>query len=779
MATLDRGGRRAVFIASVTLPQQLTALVAYRQFITYRLQPSDKPGKFDKIPCHHATGVPCDAHDPAVHTDYPTALAAVQRADTGHGAGVGFTFTDSDPFWFLDVDNAYDGTAWSPLALALINDWLPGAAWEISSSGLGLHAFGTGVLPPHSTRNKAYGLELYHHRRFVALTGNTFGNGSAGHTPPHLAALCEAFFPPLVQAARGEWTDGPCLGWQGPPDDDELIDLALKSKSAASRFGHSSTKWRPTFADLWTGAIPDGVQSEADAALAAHLAFWTGRDCERIERLMRRSALWRDKWDRPSPYLEPTILNACAIVTKVATGYEPPKPPVTFTVPIAPARDPTGATGSIRSDLDSHNDSTASAPTGRSYVLTQSQANDKQEWRAIEVYLRSMGVNAAYNEFSTRTLVTLPEAPSTWVQLTDKWRVELWLQLRAHMSINYPEELTNKVLDAMAWRGRYHPVRDYLNQVQVTWDGTSRVDDWLCSYLGVEPSDYARAVGRLWLVAAVRRIRQPGAKFDEMLVLEGPQGTGKSTTIAQLCPHPSYFTDALHLSMPTKELLEITAGKWIVEAPELSKLSSSEVEQVKAMLSRQVDSARMSYDRDITDRPREWVAFGTTNADQYLRDRTGNRRFWPVRCGQLDILSIARDRDQLWAEAAMIEASGVGIRLDPGLYDAAREEQESRLVSDPFVDQLAPVLRDLSGRITSTAVFEFLHIIAERRPAFSHAIGAAMKDLGWINTRIRINGERTRWFVKGDPAREIISIGGSLRYSETMLSVVDNTANKP
>lgn len=311
------------------LPPALAAMGAYRQFIVYVSQPSrTRPGKQDKYPCDFRSGRVVSAHDPAFWTDHATAIAAA--AQFGGAYGVGFVFTEADPFWFLDLDGCLlpDGSDWSPLAKSLCGAFA-GAAVEVSQSGRGLHIFGSGRPPLHGCKNEAYGLEFYHAGRFVALTGTSASGNAAADFTHLLPSLVANYFPPdAVQSLEQGWTEGPCAEWRGPADDDELIRRALRSQSTASAFGG-----RASFADLWTGNLealqrcyPDPVRaydaSSADAALAQHLAFWTGKDCERMQRLMGKSALVRDKWERED-YLPRTILGAVARQFEVLTDKAP------------------------------------------------------------------------------------------------------------------------------------------------------------------------------------------------------------------------------------------------------------------------------------------------------------------------------------------------------------------------------------------------------------------------------------------------------------------------
>jgi len=303
------------------MPSPLEALTAYRQFIVYRIVPSAaRPGKTDKFPCDYRTGKVSDAHDASIWTDSRTAQATASQY--GEGWGVGFVFTKNDPFWFVDVDNCLTPTGWSPLALTLCR-LFAGCAIEVSQSGTGLHVFGTGKPPAHGCRNQALGLEFYTEGRFVALTGTNAVGDSGFDASLSLAPFVAAYFPaePVALADDEEWSEGPVAEWNGPAADGEIIRRAMLSQGVASTFGGKAS-----FSDLWlcnesvlantypdTGGARSYDASAADAALAQHLAFWTGKDHARIERIMRLSGLARDKWDdRGDYYLPRTIRRAVA-----------------------------------------------------------------------------------------------------------------------------------------------------------------------------------------------------------------------------------------------------------------------------------------------------------------------------------------------------------------------------------------------------------------------------------------------------------------------------------
>jgi predicted P-loop ATPase len=200
-------------------------------------------------------------------------------------------------------------------------------------------------------------------------------------------------------------------------------------------------------------------------------------------------------------------------------------------------------------------------------------------------------------------------------------------------------------------------------------------------------------VSALPLIAAVRRVRKPGVRFDEMLVLEQPQqGSEKSTALSVLAVEDDWFCDDLPLNLEGKRVIEQLRGRWIIEAAELSGMKNADIEHLKAMLSRRIDRARMAWGRLPIEAPRQCVIIGTTNKSEYLRDTTGNRRFWPVLIQAFDLKALRRDRDQLWAEAAAREANGESIRLARELWPTAAKEQQQRLADDPYVVVLEKVL---------------------------------------------------------------------------------------
>lgn len=371
----------------------------------------------------------------------------------------------------------------------------------------------------------------------------------------------------------------------------------------------------------------------------------------------------------------------------------------------------------------------------------------------IRVAMRRLGIDVSYDTFQDRLLIAGLDGYGPL--LDDRAMVRLRLLIDERFRFLPAKEFFYDVVSDAARHNQFHPVRDYLDGL--SWDGEARIDRWLVTYGGADDSPYVRAVGTLLLVAAVRRIRQPGVKFDEMPVLEGDQGTNKSSALAALSVNEEWFSDDLPLTADGKRVIEALAGRWIVEAAELKGMRKGEVEHLKAFLSRQIDRARMSYDRLVTEVPRQCVLVGTTNSAQYLRDGTGNRRFWPVRISRFELAALRRDRDQLWAEAAILEARGESIRLDPDLWSAAACEQQQRAVEDPYMLALSDFLHDHEGKIRAAAVWDFLDIpVGQRTQEHNARVGEAMRTLGWERKKLRFGGANPEWaYVKGGSPKEL------------------------
>lgn len=306
---------------------------------------------------------------------------------------------------------------------------------------------------------------------------------------------------------------------------------------------------------------------------------------------------------------------------------------------------------------------------------------------------------------------------------------------------NVGAALTTDAVEAVAKRDRYHPVQDWLKTLQ--HDGTRRMDSWLSRYLGVSDSPYSRAVGRAFLVAMVARVMRPGCKHDHVLVLGGEQGTGKSTACRIL--GGEWFGD----NMPSirdgaKEAGLYLRGHWLVELAELAPSRKAEAEDLKAFLTRATDEIRAPYARKADALPRQCVFVGTTNEIAFLRDMTGGRRFWPVTCGAIDIDGLARDREQLFAEAVLAFNAGEQWHLSREIEQLAHGEQEAAREEDPWesaiADQVAGdgVFNDPVQVTSARELLTKLGVPLERQNQSStQRVARILKRMGWERVKNR------------------------------------------
>ncbi len=278
-----------------------------------------------------------------------------------------------------------------------------------------------------------------------------------------------------------------------------------------------------------------------------------------------------------------------------------------------------------------------------------------------------------YDEFAGRVvLVNRPpwdEGDGEWkphgITDVDYTRFVEWLEQR-HMTPKF--STIPPVIERVARGQSFHPVRDYLAGLP-EWDGTPRLDGWLATHAGVADTKLNRAFARKVLCAAVRRMRQPGCKFDHVLVLAGPENLGKSRLIRALSPNPNWFGDQLRIGSDAKTVIEQSAGKWLIEMAEMIGAGRREVEAVKHFVTTQSDRARKAYARAETEQPRSFILFGTSNESRFLTSLTGNRRFWVVDAGKADVDGLSAVRDQLWAEAVAAEPDEA-LYLDEEMYAA-------------------------------------------------------------------------------------------------------------
>lgn len=377
----------------------------------------------------------------------------------------------------------------------------------------------------------------------------------------------------------------------------------------------------------------------------------------------------------------------------------------------------------------------------------------------IDHALQLGGLSLRFDAFRRRYEVRRGDAE--WTNLTDEFASDLRSQIERLHNLRYSFDYLERELRVIARRHSFHPVRSYLSSLH--WDDRPRIDDLLSTYAGCDPSEYTAEVGRCFMLAAVARIMDPGCKFDQMMILEGKQGSGKSSFLRALCPDESWFTDRVELTGDQGRFIEGVTGRWIVEIPEMSGFSRADMDRVKSLLSAQNDHHRLAYARSTTELPRQCVLTGSTNEKEYLRDQTGNRRFWPLATGTIDVEKLKADRDQLWAEAVKRYKSGEAWMMRQEVWASAASEQAARTAPDAIAETLSDLLGGFdSHRIATSSLRTLLGIEAARCTTDqTKRICAAMYALNWKKGKLPATATtpRTNGFVIGEGHTVLSSSG--------------------
>ena len=365
----------------------------------------------------------------------------------------------------------------------------------------------------------------------------------------------------------------------------------------------------------------------------------------------------------------------------------------------------------------------------------------------------------AFNELTEQYIVTRPLPGSRGnpklhrprpLRDEDVGHVRVWLNRR----LKWAKVIKSDVFDAIALAAREHkisPIHHYLQglQKQSAQDACKYLASVVETHFGLykwnEHPDtlrYSELVFQKWLISAVARAIEPGCKADHVLILEGPQGVGKSTAVRTLCGD-EYFGDTVP-RLDTKDASDYVRGKWIIELAELSSVSKSAVEQVKAYITRTEEKFRPAYGRNEVIYQRRCIFVGTTNRMDYLRDETGNRRFWPIKLDTVDIDAIRSDRDKIWTAAKALYDAGERWWLTSAEESLAKNQQLQRASVDPLFDEVAEWL-ETSGK-SETCMREALAAVAsddedtsavKMSPQLQHRLRGALNAAGFKSTGLK------------------------------------------
>jgi len=314
----------------------------------------------------------------------------------------------------------------------------------------------------------------------------------------------------------------------------------------------------------------------------------------------------------------------------------------------------------------------------------------------------------------------------------DEIRTSIWIA--EHYDFNPNIHDVRRAMLSAAQRSPFHPVRQYLEAIE--WDRTPRVLDWVCRYLGAEDAGetgaYHLSAGSKWLISAVARVMRPGCKADNVLILEGPQGRLKSSALAVL--GGEWFMDT-PFNLHDKDRFTHIQGRWIVELAELDGFSRAESSAAKAFFSSPQDRYTPKYIAHAIEVKRQVVFAGTVNLGTYLHDKTGNRRYWPVRVGEINLEALRRDRDQIWAEALVRYAAGekwwVSEQAEAAIFALEQSLRETPDALEELIGAYVEVHEDVTMRQLLESLAPDVKI-KDWTPALQNRVGHIMSALGWV-----------------------------------------------
>src|ERR1700728_1312508 len=575
---------------------------------------NDGTNKTRKTPCdltgHYLTAW----NETKNQTTLPIAISTAKFLNE-HGDGrfgVGMAFSDANSLWFIDLDKTLNdaGTDWSDNTKQTLQRF-SGALIERSQSGRGLHIYFRAAQPKRGHNNHALGLEVYGHKHFAVITGID-AVGTINHDcTAALQWFLDAYFTEGTAAPSATWVEA-CKALPHPShtviaDDDELISLACKSGRGPDQL---FTGEQGKFERLWAGdtsGYPSA--SEADAALAQLLCFWTGNDAERIERLMLRSGLNREKHYR-GDYLPRTVLQARG---KQTTFYSSNR---IMDKSDSKVQSPASQVGLNPLPLQPHQ-----------YVQITASGKVVNSTENLSQLLKYYGITARWNDMKHEREIKIPGFSC---HLGDAQNATLCKIMDIAGYNHYPITPIDEQLDIIAQTDTYHPIVE--SMALKPWDGVPRLEAFV-NTLQTDNNVFAHRLVKLWMLssmAAAHSVR--GFAQQGLLVLEGNQGIRKTQWIKTLDPIDcDAVKEAAILDPNNKDNIIQHAKHWLVEIGELDgPMRKTDIARFKSHLTTQVDEIRFPYARKSIKIPRRTSYIATVNDPRFLTDPTGNRRFYTI-----------------------------------------------------------------------------------------------------------------------------------------------------
>ncbi|OQY64728.1 MAG: hypothetical protein B6D47_12950 [Rhodocyclaceae bacterium UTPRO2] len=711
------------------------ALRTRAQWLCWRLE--EKPGakKPAKMPYYASgrrrTGEQGSEADRAALVTFDAAVAAMAaiKAD-----GVGFAFLPGDGLIGIDLDKMVDAETGevSPRAQRIIEACASYTEWSPSGNGFHIYVLGeTGT-----AKDNGIGVEMFCGRQFFTVTGRHLQG-----TPREVATIPDKVLRRLhktIEAAKGGFSDKPPPSPPSPPKASPP-PLSAQGMSERERVLSALDAIDPALGyDEWV-QVGMALHSSLGADGFSSWDAWSARS----EKYPGRNTL-ESHWKsfKPGRVGVGTLYHLAK-----QNGWKPPR----------------RAPGSKRL----HTPSQASAGEGEQpddfrwrFSLWRNDAGNPRAIRENVVVLlaehpKLKGL-VAHNVFANR-IEKRSDPP--WGGGLGEWRRQDTSELADYVA--HAAGMMMKLKDVsdavslVAWRQQVNPVRELLESLP-PWDGVDRLDFWLSECLGAQDKPYTRLVGRKYLMGMVKRVLDPGCKFDYMLILEGDQGRGKSSTFRVLAWREDWYNDTPFSANLDKDARLALHGCWLYEIPELHGFNKADTNAVKAFVTQMEDRLRAPYAEQHETFKRTLVFGGSTNETEYFRDRTGNRRFWPVAILLADLDKLKEWRPQLFAEALHRVRAGESVfpcREEETLY--CLPEQRQRLVTDPWQDFITDWLGKLGNEVEFLTYVDLLRDCLKVDPAridphgeMGRRLRYAMDALGWYQDRARVGGHMMRGFKK-------------------------------
>lgn len=799
----DLAGFRAAHRAANPVPsadQVPRELVERKQWLVWRYERGETPEKKPRKMPYYArdggrrAGEQGSDKDRARLGTFADVAREIAEAAEGDYDGVGFAFLPGDGLVGIDLDGMIDPETGEVSARCAAIVEACASYTELSPSGKGVHIICRGEA--ETTKSNAIGVEVFAGRQYFTFTGRRWP-GSPAEVEDLDAAVVRRLAS-TVRAARA-----PAAAPRGAVPVDEAPParevFGGRERSLAETVALVEEALQFLASDDYEQWIAIGMACKAGLGMAGYYVWdeWSARSekyagAEDTRRRyqgfqpskislgsvfgLARDAGWVAPWDRarartrsrrvgPAPATGDAEASAAGSAPVASDSSLAAGAAATGKKPRARAKAPAGGggggggygddggdTGDGDGDGDGEGHGWARGLVRKNGAVMPCLANADLVlsrapiWRGI----------IAYDEFAERTVfrrrlpIDCGEAESG--EWSDHLDVMLAIWMQRAFRVEFSPTCCGQAVEAVARRHRFHPVRDALAALP-KWDGVRRAPEWLSDYLGVLRTEYSALVGTYFLRGMIKRVMEPGSKFDYCLVLEGVQGVGKSSVSRILGWHWYADTD---LDLSNKDSLLALPGHWVYEIPELGGLMKAEERKQKSFLSRQDDDFRPPYGKRLIRVPRQNVFIGTTNEDEYLKDPTGGRRFWPVRCdGPFNLDGLLAQREQLFAEALADYHARERCWPDKPEQDGLfTPEQAKRGMQEPLEDLLATWVEiQVAPFSMADAAVDGLKLSADKlTPALVTRLGIALRKIGCTRREDRLASDSSRRRLYVSPA---------------------------